>query len=270
MPVDITASLEKLKLFYLTKNLDDFVNLATKQKLSPMQMLELLTNKELEDLKRRSTEARLKAAKLGHFSPISAFDWAWPKKIPRATIERLFTLNFLDEPANVIFVGTAGLGKTMIAKNLGYQAVLAGKSVLFADTGELLRDLGGLDSTLTFKRQLIKYSRPDLLILDELGYLSAYSTKSADILFHIISSRHEKKSTILTTNKTFKEWSTVFPGAGCVVAMIDRLTQYAEIIGIEGDSYRCKQSEERKKRQHAEKENKNDPQKAKKLPSNRK
>lgn len=270
MPIDITTSLEKLKLFYLAKNLDDFVSLATKQKLSPMQILELLMTKEQEDFKRRSTEARLKTAKLGRFNPVSAFDWAWPKKIPRETIERLFKLDFLDEPANVIFVGTAGLGKTMIAKNLGYHAVLAGKSVVFADTGELLRDLGGLDSTLAFKRQLAKYSKPDLLILDELGYLSAYSTKSADILFHIVSSRHEKKSTIITTNKTFKEWSTVFPGAGCVVAMIDRLTHCAEIIGIEGDSYRLKQSEERQRRQNTERKEKGHEQKTKKILPNRK
>lgn len=242
---ELIGSLKRLKLGYLAENLDDFISRETKKRVSPREMIEHITELELTESKRKSTESRLRAAKIGKYKTWADFDWNWPEEIPRETIERLFTLNFVTEPANVILVGTAGLGKTMCAKNLAYQAALAGHTSYFIETADMLTDLGSQDSSRAFKTRLQRYLRPKVLVLDEVGYLS-YSAKSADILFQVISRRYENTATIVTTNKPFKEWGTTFPGAACVNAMIDRLTHHAEIIKVAGKSYRLHESEQRK------------------------
>lgn len=241
----LIEALRRLKLNYLAQNLDDFIARATKQQLSVMQTLEQVVALEFSEGKKRLVDARLRAAKLGKFTPMPDFEWGWPKAISRQAIEQLFNLSFVAEPANVILIGSAGLGKTMIAKNLGFQAAVAGNNVVFVEAAEMLTLLGGAESPAVFKRRLARYVKPALLIIDEVGYLS-HSAKSADLLFQVVSKRHEKTSTIITSNKAFKDWGTVFPGAGSVVALIDRLTQYSEIIVIEGDSYRLKQADDRK------------------------
>ena len=246
---DLEAQLTRLKLFYLAKNLADFVARTTKKRLGPQEIVEEIAKFELDEAKRRGIESRLTAASLGRYRPFADFDWKWPKRINREGIERLFTLAFLEEPANVILVGPAGVGKTMIAKNLGYQAAMAGHSVLFEDASKMLTDLGQQDSPRALEHRLRRYIRPHLLVVDEVGYLS-YSTRAADLMFQIVSRRYEHGSTILTTNVPFKEWGTVFPGAACASVMIDRLTHHAEIQLIEGDSYRKKESAERPSRRN--------------------
>lgn len=116
--------------------------------------------------------------------------------------------------------------------------------MLFATAGQLLGDLAGLDSDSALRYRLRRYAAPHLLVIDEVGYLS-YSNRHADLLFELINRRHEKKSTLITTNKSFSEWSEVFPNAGCVVAMIDQLVHHAEIIPLKGQSYRRKEAQER-------------------------
>ena len=108
----------------------------------------------------------------------------------------------------------------------------------------MLGDLAALDSDSALQRRLRQYAAPNLLVIDEVGYLS-YSNRHADLLFELINRRHEKKSTIITTNKSFAEWTDVFPNAACVVALIDRLIHHAEIIPIQGSSYRHKEAKER-------------------------
>jgi DNA replication protein DnaC len=154
------------------------------------------------------------------------------------------TLAFLKSATNVILVGSSGLGKTTIAQNLGQQAVLNGHTVLFATAGQILGELAAIDSDTVLRRRLRHYASPDLLIIDEVGYLS-YANRHADLLFELISRRHETKSTIITTNKSFTEWSDVFPNATCVVALIDRLIHHAEVINMQGKSYRHKEATER-------------------------
>ena len=119
-----------------------------------------------------------------------------------------------------------------------------GHTVLFTTAGQLLGELAALDSDTTLRYRLRRYAAPSLLVIDEVGYLS-YSNRHADLLFELISRRHEKKSTLITTNKSFGEWSEVFPNAACVVALIDRLIHHAEIISLKGESYRHKEAQER-------------------------
>ena len=192
---------------------------------------------------RRSLERRLRCAHIGRFKPLADFDWAWPAQCDQRAIAELMTLDFLDSATNAILIGSSGLGKTMIAQNIAHQAVLQGYTVLFATAGQLLGELAGLDSDSALRYRLRRYAAPDLLVIDEVGYLS-YSNRHADLLFELINRRHEKKSTLITSNKAFSEWSEVFPNASCVVAMIDRLVHHAEILSIKGESYRRKEAQE--------------------------
>ena len=199
---------------------------------------------EEEERARRSLERRLTDARIGRFKPLADFDWAWPKRCDRGSVEALMELNFIKEAANVVLVGNNGVGKSMLARNVAHQALIHGHTVRFTTAGELLGDLAALDSDAALRRRLRHYAAPDLLVIDEIGYLS-YSNRHADLLFELVSRRYETKSTLVTTNKSFSEWSTVFPNAACVVSLVDRLVHHSEVIAIEGESYRLKEAKER-------------------------
>ena len=192
----------------------------------------------------RSLERRLREAHLGRFKPIADFDWSWPKQCDRAAIEELMSLEFLADASSVVLCGPNGVGKTMVAINIGHQAVLQGHTALFTTAGQMLSELAALDSDSALRRRLQHYTAPDLLLIDEVGYLS-YSNRHADMLFELISRRYLCKSTLVTTNKRFADWGEVFPNAACVVSLVDRLMHRAEVIRIEGDSYRQKEAHER-------------------------
>ena len=193
---------------------------------------------------RRSLERRLGNAKLGRFRPLADFDWDWPKRCDRAAIEALMDLDFLAEAANAILVGPNGVGKSTLARNIAHQAVLAGHTVLCTSAGHMLGELAGADGDRALRHRLSLYARPRLLLIDEIGYLS-YSNRHADLLFEVVSRRYQEKSTLVTTNRPFAEWGEVFPNAACVVSLVDRLVHNAEIIQIEGESYRLKEAKER-------------------------
>ncbi len=202
---------------------------------------------EIEDAERarRSLKRRLVHSRLGAFKPIADFDWAWPEQCDRSAIEELFSLGFNEEAANVVFIGNKGLGKTMILKNLTHQAVLHGHTARFTLASDMLHDLAAQDSTIALARRLRRYTSPRLLAIDEVGYLS-YDSRYADLLFEVVTRRYEqRRSILLTTNKVFGEWNQVFPNASCVGTLIDRLVHRAEIIALEGKSYRLKEAEER-------------------------
>jgi len=155
-------------------------------------------------------------------------------------------LDFLAEAANVVLVGPNGVGKSTLAQNIAHQALIAGHTVLFTSAGQLLGDLCALDSDSALRHRLRHYARPQLLVIDEVGYLS-YSNRHADLMFELISRRYQTKSTLVTTNRPFAEWRNVFPNAACIVSLVDRLVHNAEIIAIDGESYRLKEA-----REHAE------------------
>jgi DNA replication protein DnaC len=201
---------------------------------------------ELEEVerKKRSLERRIANARIGAFKPMADFDWAWPRKIDRELIDELFTLQFLHEAINVVLLGPNGNGKTMIAQNLAYQALLRGATVRFTTASAMLNELASQDSASGLQRRLRRYVNPTLLVVDEVGYLS-YDNRHADLLFEVVSRRYGHRSIVLTTNKPFAEWTDVFPNAACVVTMIDRLLHKAEIAEIHAESYRFKEAKER-------------------------
>src|SRR5262245_17269477 len=136
------------------------------------------------------------------------------------------------------------VGKSTLARNIAHHALIYGHTVLFTSAGQLLGDLAALDSDSTLRRRLRHYAAPDLLLIDEVGYLS-YSNRHADLLFELVSRRYQHKSTVVTTNKAFADWGEVFPNEACVVSLVDRLMHRAEVVRSEGESYRAKEAQER-------------------------
>ena len=197
---------------------------------------------ERDERERRGLERRLKEANIGRFKPLAEFNWSWPNAIDRAQIEDLFSLGFIEKPENIILIGTNGLGKTMIAENLAYQAAMNGYPTMFVKASTMLDALlqGGDTSR---KRLLKKLCRVGLLCIDEIGYMS-YSNRYADLLYEVISGRYEKRPTIVTTNTVFKLWNEIFPNAACVVTLVDQLVHHSEIITIAGKSWRHHEAEE--------------------------
>jgi len=208
------------------------------------QWLPTLADWEEQERGRRSLERRMRLARLGRFKAMTDFDWDWPAKIDRPTIRELMQLEFIEQAGNVILLGPNGVGKSTLAQNIAHQAVIAGYRVLFTTAAKMLNDLAGRDGDLALKRRLTYYAAPALLVIDELGYLS-YGTRHADLLFEVVNRRYEARATVVTTNKPFAEWNEVFPNASCVVSLVDRLVHHADILQIEGESYRMKEARER-------------------------
>lgn len=239
---DLKEQLPQVGLLALADCIDDFLARASKGRLSPRQVLEEIVRLELVEGARRSLERRLERSRIGRFKPVADFDWNWPKKIERDVIERALTLDFVEEHRNLVLLGANGVGKTMLAKNLAYQAALAGHSVLFVTAAELLDDLRTEVAQTTFRRKLTKYASPQLLVIDEVGYLS-YDHHAADLLYKVVDRRYEKKPIVLTTNLAFRDWNTVFPNATSIATLLDKLTHHADVTMIEGDSYRVHESQ---------------------------
>lgn len=227
---------EELKLYGLQEHWHELTD-------AHYPWLKLLLNWEQTARKQRSLERRLSSAKLGRFKPLTEFDWQWPQKIDQQAIHNLMQLDFLHQASNVILLGSNGVGKSTIAQNLAYTAIMQGYTALFTSAANMLNDLAAVDGDNALRRRIKYYARPDFLVIDEVGYLS-YSNRHADLLFEIINQRYEKCSTLVTTNRPFVEWNEVFPNAACVVSLIDRLVHHSEIIAIEGDSYRMKEAKD--------------------------
>lgn len=218
-----------LRLYYLKEHFDQFISSAGAENLSPKEVVSKLVDLEVIEKRNRSTQQRIRTAKLGNFRQMAEFDYDWPKSINRAAIDELLTSEFIGNKSNVVLAGPGGVGKTMIAKNIGWQAVLNGYRVIFTTASDLVIDLGSQESTAARQRRVKKYMHPHLLIIDELGYLS-FDNQAADLIFEIVAKRYENASIIVTTNLSFRDWTKVFPGAACVSALIDRLTHHCEIM----------------------------------------
>lgn len=248
----LPEQLKSLGLHLTASQLDDIVALATKKRWGAAEIFEHVTRLEIDERARKSLERRLSRSRIGRFKPMSEFDWSWPKKIDRDAIESALRLDFMQRAGNIVLVAPQGLGKTMLAKNIAHQAVLAGHSVLFVSASQMLLDLSSQESAHGLDRRLRHYNRHSLLCCDEIGYLS-YDTRNADLFFQVVSRRYEQKSLVLTTNLAFSDWPTVFPNATCATALIDRLVHHADVLSIEGESYRRREAEADKKSRRAKK-----------------
>src|SRR5581483_3698163 len=167
IPATLSDHLRQLGLLHTATELNDFIARATQKRWSPVVQLERLVQAELEARLRQRVERRLKDARLGRFKPMADWEWAWPKAIHRPTVERVLSLDFLVQRENVIVVAPHGLGKTMIAKNLVHEAILAGHSARFLTAADLILDLTRQETARALQHRLRSYLRPTLLAIDE-------------------------------------------------------------------------------------------------------
>jgi DNA replication protein DnaC len=236
-PDDLLKGLNRLGLRASADALRALLTHLTKSRASPAECFEQLTALERRERDARNLARRTKSATLGSYKALDNFDWNHPRSIDRALFEELLELRFLDTGENVLFRGQSGVGKTNLSQNLGLRALERGRTVRFSTLAQAVADLSRQESTPALERRLRRYTNVDLLILDELGYLPCDS-RSADLIYTIISRRHEQRSTIVTTNLAYKLWGTVFPGAACVVALVDRFAQHCHVIDIDAESWR--------------------------------
>jgi DNA replication protein DnaC len=237
----LIENLKVLKLRFIRENYEPMATQAAQKQWSHVQYLAELIDAEAKQRQDRAVQRRIRMARFPQIKTLEQFKWSWPKKINRLQVQNLFRLNFVEEKSNVILLGGVGLGKTHLAIALGYDACLKGHSVLFASAIDAVNTLTTARAAGRLKDELKKYVKPDLLILDELGYLPIDKT-GADLLFQIISHRYESGSLIITTNRAFKDWPEIFNNDSTLTsALLDRLLHHTETVVIEGQSYRMKE-----------------------------
>jgi DNA replication protein DnaC len=233
--------LKYLKLPFMREQHHPMAKQAAKESWSHEDYLEKLADGEAALRKDRSIQRRIRMARFPVVKTLDQFNWTWPKKINRLQVQQLFRLQFVKQASNVIFIGGVGIGKTHLASALGYAACLEGLPVLFSTAIDVINTLSAAQAAGTMKQALKKFTRPSLLILDELGFLPIDKT-GADLLFQVISLRYEQGALVITSNRAFKDWPEIFNNDSTLTsAILDRLLHHAETILIEGKSYRMKE-----------------------------
>jgi DNA replication protein DnaC len=237
---DVEPHLHYLKLAFMAQHYAELATQAAQKMWPHVDYLARLVEGEAHLRRDRATQSRIRLARFPVIKTFEQFRWDWPTRINRLQVQNHFRLAFLQEKANLILLGGVGLGKTHLATALGYTACLQGYSVLFASAIDVINTLSAAKGAGRLKAELKKYTKPALLILDELGYLPI-DKAGADLLFQVISLRYEQGSIVLTSNRAFKEWPKIFNNDSTLTAAIlDRLLHHAETVIIEGKSFRMK------------------------------
>jgi DNA replication protein DnaC len=237
---DVEHHLAYLKLSFMAQHYAELATQAAHKMWPHVAYLARLVEGEADVRRDRATKSRIRLARFPVIKTVEQFRWDWPTRLNRLQVQNHFPLAFIQDKANLIFLGGVGLGKTHLATALGYAACLKGYSVLFASAIDVINTLAAARSAGRLKQALKPYTKPALLILDELGYLPI-DKAGADLLFQVISLRYEQGAIILTSNRAFKEWPKIFNNDSTLTAAIlDRLLHHADTVIIEGKSFRMK------------------------------
>lgn len=232
--------LSSLKLDHVLEHYRPLADQAAREQWTHDDYLARLVEGEVHQRQERNLERRLRLARFPWIKTLEQFQWTWPKKINRSQVQHLFKLGFMEHHTNVIFCGGVGLGKTHLAIALAHTACVAGHTVLYAPAVNVINHLLAAQTTHRLKSEIKKYLTPQLLVLDEVGYLPI-DKAGADLLFQVISARYERNSTVITTNKAYKQWPSILNNdTGLTAALLDRLLHHAETILVDGNSYRMK------------------------------
>jgi DNA replication protein DnaC len=239
----LSKLLMRLQLSNVRNHYHELAQTAADQGWSHLEYLQRLVEGEVAHRDDKSLERRVRVARFPLFKTLDQFQWSWPKKINRPQIQNLFHLNFIEQKANVLFLsGTPGLGKTHLSIALGRTACSSGYSVLFTTAINMIQTLSAAAAVGAGELQHVmqRYLKPALLICDEVGYLPI-DKLGADLLFQVVSQRYERGSIVLTTNRPFKRWAQIFNNDSTLTsALLDRILHHAEVVVIEGPSFRGK------------------------------
>ena len=247
----LQKALTRLRLSGLAQSLDVRLQEASGNGLNHVEFLELILQDELAVRAERLVARRVKAAAFHEPRTLEDFDWQFNTSIKKKQIFDLATCRFIREARDVLLLGPPGTGKSHLVQALGYQAIKSGFTVLYRSIFDVVRDflhdeaLGGQDKVL------LKYIKPDLLAIDDMG-MKQLPKRSGEYLFEIIMRRYQVRSTVMTSNRPLEDWGKLIGDVPAATAILDRFLHNADVISITGKSYRMKDRAHQKPGLHRE------------------
>lgn len=236
----LKQELIELKLGHVAENYRQVLDEAARNNTPMLDILMQLIGGQVAARRDGALARRVRNARLPALKRLEDYDFTFPKKISKPKVLRLFDCQFIDTSACAVLIGGTGVGKTHLLTALGYVASQKGISVRFTRVIDMINVLTTAQQNGLLERKLKEYVRPQLLLLDELGYLPI-DKRGADLMFQVVAARYETGSIVISTNRVFKQWGQIFDVDNTLAtAMIDRLMHHGEAILIEGDSYRTK------------------------------
>lgn len=242
---ELVPVLKKLRLSGVLQTLDLRNREATDDGLAHTEYLYRLLHDEVERRESKQLSLRLRRASFDGMKSIEDFDFHFNPKIPKAKVLDLATCQFVERHENVLLLGNTGVGKSHLAQALGQRACRAGYSALYTSTHDMLTMLRAARADQSYERKLLRFTGPELLILDDLGLRPLTGDEPLD-LYEVIRRRYERGAMVITSNRAVEEWHPLFGDALLASAAMDRLMHHVHVIEIEGDSYRTPKNGKRR------------------------